>query len=390
MTTRWMPACLFCACVVASSAAQVPPATPPGSIIAHSAAATRVFLGSPSLAILPDGTYVASHDMFGPAALPDEVRVFASRDKGQTWEKLSVVTGQYWSSLFVVDGALYLMGTDRSMGTPVIRRSTDGGATWTTPSDPLTGRFDVSGRYITAPVPVLIERDRVWRAFEVIDGGDLRSLVLSAPVDGDLLDTRNWRATKPLPSDHAWLDGNFLTWEEGSVVATAEREPAVVLRVNTKHGPEKVALVHMLADGRSLSFDPAHDFIDFPGGGKKFTVRFDARSGRYWSLANAVPNADGGANLERVRNTLALTSSPDLRHWSVERVLLQSADAQRHGFQYADWQFDGDDIVAVVRMAFDDGEGGAHSQHDSNYVTFVRVRDFRHAAADKRDGAKPD
>lgn len=163
-----------------------------------------------------------------------------------------------------------------------------------------------------------------------------------------------------------------------------------MLRVNTKHGPEKVALVHMLADGRSLSFDPAHDFIDFPGGGKKFTVRFDARSGRYWSLANAVPNADGGANLERVRNTLALTSSPDLRHWSVERVLLQSADAQRHGFQYADWQFDGDDIVAVVRMAFDDGEGGAHSQHDSNYVTFVRVRDFRHAAADKRDGAKPD
>lgn len=181
MTTRWMLACLFCACVVASSAAQVPPAAPPGSIIAHSAAATRVFLGSPSLAILPDGTYVASHDMFGPAALPDEVRVFASRDKGQTWEKLSVVTGQYWSSLFVVDGALYLMGTDRSMGMPVIRRSTDGGATWTTPSDPLTGRFDVSGRYITAPVPVLIERGRVWRAFEVIDGGDLRSLVLSAP-----------------------------------------------------------------------------------------------------------------------------------------------------------------------------------------------------------------
>ncbi|KVD83421.1 glycosyl hydrolase [Burkholderia sp. ABCPW 14] len=384
MTTRWMLAGLFCACVVASSAAQVPPAAPPGSVIAHSAAATRVFLGSPSLAILPDGAYVASHDMFGPSALPDEVHVFASHDEGQTWEKLSVVAGQYWSSLFVVDGALYLMGTDRSMGTPVIRRSTDGGATWTTPSDAQTGRFALTGRYITGPVPVLVERGRVWRAFEVIEGGDLRSLVLSAPVDRDLLDTRNWRATKPLPSDHSWLDNNFLAWEEGSVVSTGERDPAIVLRVNTKHGPEMAALVHVRADGRSLSFDPARDFVDFPGGGKKFTVRFDPRSERYWSLANAVPNADGTANLERVRNTLALTSSPDLRHWTVERVLLQSADRLRHGFQYADWQFEGDDIVAVVRMAFDDSEGGAQSQHDSNYVTFVRVRDFRHAASPKR------
>ncbi|AOJ67832.1 glycosyl hydrolase [Burkholderia sp. MSMB617WGS] len=384
MSIHGMLACLFCASVVASSAPQVPPAAPPGRVIAHSAAATHVFLGSPSLAILPDGTYVASHDMFGPSALPDEVHVFASHDSGQTWEKLSVVAGQYWSSLFVVGGALYLMGTDRSMGTPVIRRSTDGGATWTTPNDVQSGRFALNGRYITGAVPVLVDRGRVWRAFEVIDGGDLRSLVLSAPADGDLLDTRNWRTPKPLPSDHSWLNNNFLTWEEGSVVSTGERDPAIVLRVNTKHGPEKAALVRVLADGRSLSFDPAHDFVDFPGGGKKFTIRFDSRSGRYWSLANAVPNADGSANLERVRNTLALTSSPDLRHWSVERVLLQSVDQQRHGFQYADWQFEGDDIVAVVRMAFDDSEGGARNQHDSNYVTFVRVRDFRHVEAAKR------
>ncbi|PNX15086.1 glycosyl hydrolase, partial [Burkholderia pseudomallei] len=138
-------------------------AAPPGSIIAHSAAATRVFLGSPSLAILPAGTYVASHDMFGPAALLDEVRVFASRDNGQTWEKLSVVTGQYWSSLFVVDRALYLMGTDRSMGTPVIRRSTQGVATLPHASDQLTGRTAFTARLLTSTVSVLNQASHIMQ-----------------------------------------------------------------------------------------------------------------------------------------------------------------------------------------------------------------------------------
>ena len=86
-------------------------------------------------------------------------------------------------------------------------------------------------------------------------------------------------------------------------------------------------------------------------------------------------------NLERVRNTLVLLSSPDLRRWTARRILLQHADKKRHGFQYVDWQFDGSDLVAVLRVAFDDPEGGAASQHDSNFITFLRVRRFRDNAA---------
>jgi len=44
---------------------------------------------------------------------------------------------------------------------------------------------------------------------------------------------------------------------------------------------------------------------------------------------------------------------------------------------YADWQFDGDDLIAAVRTAFDDGQSGAHSNHDANFLTFHRVRNFR-------------
>jgi hypothetical protein len=42
-----------------------------------------------------------------------------------------------------------------------------------------------------------------------------------------------------------------------------------------------------------------------------------------------------------------------------------------------DWQFDGADILAVSRTAFEDESGGAHRAHDANFMTFHRIRDFR-------------
>ena len=39
--------------------------------------------------------------------------------------------------------------------------------------------------------------------------------------------------------------------------------------------------------------------------------------------------------------------------------------------------FDGDDIVAVVRTAYDDGGDGAHNNHDANFLTFHRWKNFR-------------
>jgi predicted neuraminidase len=57
----------------------------------------------------------------------------------------------------------------------------------------------------------------------------------------------------------------------------------------------------------------------------------------------------------------------------VQRVLLQHPDTKAHGFQYVDWLFEGDDIIAVCRTAWD----GAHNAHDANHLTFHRIADFR-------------
>ena len=52
-------------------------------------------------------------------------------------------------------------------------------------------------------------------------------------------------------------------------------------------------------------------------------------------------------------------------------------DIRAHGFQYVDWLFDGEDIVAACRTAFHDGQGGARNNHDANFLTFHRFTGFR-------------
>ena len=57
----------------------------PGVVIDHSPAASGLYIGSPGLAVLPNGDYLASHDLFGPKSREHEcptTRVFRSADRG--------------------------------------------------------------------------------------------------------------------------------------------------------------------------------------------------------------------------------------------------------------------------------------------------------------------
>jgi len=357
----------------------------PGVVINYIPAATEVYIGSPSIAVLPDGRYVASHDHFGPKSTEHEqalTAVFRSDDRGQTWARVSEVHGAFWSSLFTHRGALYLLGPDRHHGNILIRRSTDGGESWTTPSDASTGLLRDNGEYHCAPMPVLEHAGRLWRAFEwrnppVSWGINYRAGMLSAPVDADLLDAASWTSSNFLPSDRAWNGGDMGAWLEGNAVVAPDGQLVDVLRVQTQSPDEKAAIVHISADGKTASFDPATGFVDFPGGAKKFAIRFDPQTRQYWSLASIVHPQHRAENPGGIRNTLALTCSPDLVHWTVRCVLLYHPDTRTHGFQYVDWLFDREDLIAVCRTAFDDDQGGAHNFHDANYLTFHRVEKFR-------------
>ena len=119
------------------------PQSVPSVVVHHSDKQTQRYVGCPSVQILADGSYVASHSYFGPGAANTDSFVYRSLDRGSTWVRIAHVPGSIWSNLFIHGGDLFLMGTDhcdrfggRFNGRVVIRRSSDGGRSWSTANGP--------------------------------------------------------------------------------------------------------------------------------------------------------------------------------------------------------------------------------------------------------------
>ena len=147
----------------------------------------------------------------------------------------------------------------------------------------------------------------------------------------------------------------------------------ILMRVDDPICCGKAARLNLSKDFKTLTFDPATGFVSMPGGCKKFVIRFDDVSKRYWSLVDWVhpENADA-PDKERTRNTLALTASDDLHSWEVRSIIYRHSSL-KIGFQYVDWRIVGDDLHFVCRLAWNE----ARNCHDSNYLTFDRVTNFR-------------
>jgi len=337
---------------------------------------------SPSIARLPDGAYVASHDIYWQRHGQNRTLLFISRDGGATWRFLSELCPCFWGKLFVHRGRLYMLATETEYGALIIRGSDDGGMTWTEPATILPGGSHEAGGPHKAPVPVVEHEGRLWTAVE--HGSWLRGAhdagVVSAPVDADLLDPKSWSVTPFLPYDPAWpgtiRGGDKPGVLEGNIVATPSGELVNFLRYNTvggvpDYGKAVVLNVNAKDPTAPLTF---RQVVDFPGNMSKFTIYFDPVSKYYWSLVNRVttPNV-------RQRNILSLVRSPDLVTWEVIEDILNyeengwPEDNTKVGFQYVDWMFEGEDIVALSRTAIN----GAWNYHNANHITFHRIQNFR-------------
>lgn len=357
----------------------------PGVVISKSPDFATTYPSSPSVAILPDGTYAASHNWAGNTDLNRTTVIFTSPDKGRTWSEIARFPF-VWANLFVHDGNLYLLGilkpahgSKESWSHYAIRRSTDGGRTWTHPTDTKSGLLRTDARYHTAPCAHVIHNGRIWRAVETIMpkeqvramgirntrwGHFFRAHMTSAPVDSDLLDASNWTVSEPFDYDFGqWTGNGFL---EGNAAVTPDGRVANILRCASE-GRDKAIILDCSPDGKKLISRGKASQIGFPGGAVKFTIRHDGKSGLYWSLATRQQDPMAG------RNHLVLTASRDLIHWEQRTVLLRHRDWKYHAFQYVDWVIDGDDIIYVSRTAWDH----AHSAHDANHMTFHRAPGFR-------------
>ena len=368
---------------------------------------TRTYLGSPSLLRAPSGALIATHDYFGPGSPKNReeaehlTSVYRSEDDGASWQNISHLADAFFSNLFLHRGAVYLLGVSQEYGSIVIRRTDDEGFTWTEPRDTGSGLLFPGGprhdppNYHCGVMPVLRARGRLYRAFE--DNAPLhwprgfQTFVISAPEEADLLEAASWTMSNRIAMDPAWAPSSWkppmdLGWLEGNVVETPAGEIWNLLRVHSDPEVDQAALVRVEEEGQLVTFDPESGFIPFPGGMSKFTIRRDPISGLYLTLTNNNTNPDRPWRRHDLyssawqRNVLSLYASEDLLHWRFICILLEddsgrSIEDSLHdtGFQYADWQFDGDDLICLVRTA----HGGAPVFHDSNRITFHRLEGFR-------------
>jgi hypothetical protein len=352
---------------------------PPGIVIYNSKANTKKYIGSPSIAILKNGDYIASHDIFGH--LISNTFIYKSTDKGHTWRRIAEIDTLNWAKLFTRGDKLYLMGVEpKSMsgyGNVVIMRSDDGGYSWTKPVDNKHGLL-IKGYYTCAPTPILFHHGYIWKAMEdqgKADGwGPFRAFIMSINENSNLLDAENWIISNKLQYTAGAVDAS--TWLEGNAVIAKNDSIVDVLRLNYNKDDE-AAVIKVSGNGEKISYNSQTGIAHIPGACKKFTINYDSISNRYWTLSNYVLPKDRGGNLERTRNTLALCWSKDLINWTIKVILLHTDSIATRGFQYADWLFDGNDIIAVVRTAWPDETGNADSQHNANYLTFYRFKNFR-------------
>lgn len=363
----------------------------PGTVVARIKKLRGGHITNPNILICKDGTYLAACTN---ANQKRGTEIYRSTDRGESWQLWS--EGHYpinFFTLFEHDGRLYMLGTWSPEGHVIICESTDGGRTFSFPKDEFDRGVLFCGRYHSAPMPMVVRDGRIWRSMETnFKDEQRRACVISASVKADLMKASSWKMSQELDYDQTWPTkaggDTFRQWIEGCLVPTREGGLVNVMRVD-EHTVGRTAAIITVDSPRKLRFDPEQDIIEMPGGGKKFTIRYDATSDRYWALVTPADPASlgrkhggiyaNGIHAGLTRNTLMLISSDDLRTWREERIVIASDNPFFDGFQYVDWQFDGEDIVCVIRAAMEESRGLPTRQHDANFLLFKRVEKFRQA-----------
>ena len=129
---------------------------------------------------------------------------------------------------------------------------------------------------------------------------------------------------------------------EGNMVATSDGLYNI-LRASSRQTSQLAAKVTVTSPFKLTFSVSLNYFITFPGGGKKFTIRYDEQSRRYWTLSNPAASKyvgmknDGlylnGITRDLIRNRLVLCYSTDLITWVPYKVVLENEDPFFHGFQ---------------------------------------------------------
>ncbi len=337
------------------------------------------YLCSPSIIRAPQGHLLASMDLFEPNAPQNLTLIFRSDDDGQSWHYLCELFPCFWGRLFTHRGRVYMLGVSTEYGDLLIGASDDGGCTFTAPTVLLRGACHSREDGVHKnPQPVVEYAGRLWNSCEwgCWAHGTHAAMVFSCPVDADLLSADSWRFAPPVPYDPAWpgtAEGNSPGNIEGTLTVLPDGKLYNVMRYEIgkcvpDYGRALVYRVNESDPDAPLGYARA---ISFPGNHSKFEIRYDAQSACYYSIVSFIRASENKYD----RNLMSLIVSRDCENWVRAFDLIDETDGdpKRTGFQYADFFFEGDDILCLVRSA----ANHAHNFHDANYSVFYRVKDFR-------------
>ena len=341
------------------------------------------FVAGPSIIKCPSGRLLASLDIFcGDEQWASLSQLYCSDDRGASWHWLGDLFPCYWGRLFVHKGSVYMFACTNGNGSVVIGRSDDEGKTWTAP----VTLFHACYRdgYHSAPGSIAEHNGLLYFAVDTGGWGDCAfpMSVLTARADGDLLDPANWELADFTEYDPTWkgapngagpglgcpgagIEGNVVIGAEGGVHALYRMD---IFKAVPNTG--KVLVFDVDPSDRSAGYRFRAIADCALGSNSKFCVKFDPISGKYLMIGTeSTPEYPLG------RTVISLAVSTDLLNWTVVKRLFDysNMDPSKVGIQYPDWEFDGDDIIMLLRIGYNQSD----THHNSNCIAFSRIRDFR-------------
>ncbi len=348
-------------------------------------------------------------------------RIFKSADKGKSFERVCEFPFMH-ARPFKCGEKLYILGHCNDL---MIIASDDNGNTW---SDPVA--LTEGGDWHQAPCNVHYQNGCVYIVMEKrspreINGwkvNNMAPVMMRACVESDLLDKANWTFASELYFDRAvkkekleytgipffwttpstyveiapgrccaeigWLETNIVKFNDPDHYLYEKNTLHLYMRAHT--GLTNYAAMAKVVENEDgtmttmLEKAPSGKFLTYiplPGGQMKFHILYDEASSLYWLLSTQ--STDSMTRAEKLpaerynlpdneRRRLVLHFSKNCFDWCFAGVVA-IGETEKMSRHYASMAVDGDDLLIVSRS----GDDKAESAHNTNFVSFHKVKDFR-------------